>query len=89
MPRPSPLMSRPRPLEELSTDMIRPCPPVARFSLVVGACLVAAAMTLPGCWSQSEGRPAGTIEVKNSRTSSPTAAIEAAKAKAKPSPLGR
>ncbi len=38
-------------------------------------------MVLPGCEPASEGRPAGSIEVKNGRSS--PADIEAAKAKAK------
>jgi hypothetical protein len=54
-----------------------------------GACMIvalglwAAAMALPGCEPPSEGRPAGSIEVKNARSSA--ADIEAAKAKAKSS----
>jgi hypothetical protein len=42
--------------------------------------LGAAAMALPGCEPPSEGRPAGSIEVKNARSSA--ADIEAAKTKA-------
>ena len=53
-----------------------------RMTVALG--LGAAAMALPGCSPPSEGRPAGSIEVKNARTSS--ADIEAAKAKAKSAP---
>jgi hypothetical protein len=44
--------------------------------------LGAAAMALPGCEPPSEGRPAGSIEVKNARSSA--AEIDAAKAKTSP-----
>ena len=56
--------------------------------LSAGICLMitlgvgAATMALPGCGSPSEGRPAGSIEVKNARSSA--ADIEAAKAKSSP-----
>ena len=64
-----------------------------RHFLSAGACMTVAfvlgatAMALPGCGPASEGRPAGSIEVKNGRSS--PADIEAAKAKAKSSPQRR
>jgi hypothetical protein len=56
--------------------------------LSAGVCMIvalgvgAAAMALPGCAPESEGRPAGSIEVKNARKSA--ADIEAAKAQSSP-----
>jgi hypothetical protein len=50
--------------------------------MIVALGLGAAAMALPGCEPPSEGRPAGSIEVKNARSSA--ADIEAAKAKSSP-----
>jgi hypothetical protein len=55
----------------------------AGVCMIVALGLGAAAMALPGCQPPSEGRPAGSIEVKNSRSSA--ADIDAAKAKAKSS----
>jgi hypothetical protein len=55
----------------------------AGVCMIVAIGLGAAAMALPGCEPASEGRPAGSIEVKNSRSSA--ADIDAAKAKAKSS----
>jgi len=55
--------------------------------ITVALGLGAAAMTLPGCSPTSEGRPAGSIEVKNARSS--PADVEAAKAKAKSAPRRR
>jgi hypothetical protein len=49
--------------------------------------LAALAASLPGCEPASEGRPAGSIEVKNARSSQ--ADLDAAKAKAKSSPKRR
>ena len=51
---------------------------------IAALALGAAALALPGCEPPSEGRPAGSIEVKNARSSA--ADIDAAKAKAKSSP---
>ena len=66
-----------------------PAPPMNRPRLLsAGVCMIvalglgAAAMALPGCEPPSEGRPAGSIEVKNARSSA--ADIEAAKAKSSP-----
>jgi hypothetical protein len=56
----------------------------AGFCMIVALSLGAAAMALPGCEPPSEGRPAGSIEVKNARKS--PADIEAAKGKANASP---
>ena len=50
--------------------------------MIIALALGAAAMALPGCEPPSEGRPAGSIEVKNTRKSA--ADVEAAKAKAAP-----
>ena len=55
--------------------------------MIVALGLGAAAMALPGCAPPSEGRPAGSIEVKNARSSA--ADIDAAKAKAKSTPRRR
>jgi hypothetical protein len=49
--------------------------------------LAALAASLPGCEPPSEGRPAGSIEVKNARSSADD--LEAARAKAKSSPKRR
>lgn len=59
----------------------RPCPPgVRRIAvLALGAALIA----LPGCFSQSEGRPAGSIEVKGARSSSAAEAKAQAPARAR------
>jgi hypothetical protein len=54
----------------------------AGICMIVALGLGAAAMALPGCEPPSEGRPAGSIEVKNARSSA--ADIEAAKAKSSP-----
>jgi hypothetical protein len=66
-----------------------PAPPMNRprlFSATVCMNVVlglgVAAVALPGCDSPSEGRPAGSIEVKSTRSSA--ADIDAAKAKASP-----
>ncbi len=53
----------------------------AGICMIVAFWLGAAAIALPGCGPASEGRPAGSIEVKNARSSA--ADIEAVKAKAK------
>jgi hypothetical protein len=81
----------PRVDEVLSQE---PAPPMNRPRLFsAGLCTIvalglgAAAMALPGCEPPSEGRPAGSIEVKNARSSA--ADIDAAKAKAKTSPRRR
>ena len=50
--------------------------------MIVALGLGSAAMALPGCDHPSEGRPAGSIEVKNARSSAVD--IEAAKAKSSP-----
>lgn len=62
--------------------MNRPRPSSARLALLVAVSLGAAALSLPGCQPQSEGRPAGSIEVKNAQA--PDAATEAAKARTSP-----
>jgi hypothetical protein len=54
----------------------------AAVCIIFAVGLGAIAMALPGCGPPSEGRPAGSIEVKNTRSSA--ADIEAAKAKASP-----
>ena len=54
----------------------------AGVCMIVALGLGAATMALPGCEPPSEGRPAGSIEVKNARSSA--ADIEAAKAKSSP-----
>jgi hypothetical protein len=56
----------------------------AGVCMIVTLGLGSATMVLPGCEPPSEGRPAGSIEVKNARSSA--ADIEAEKAKAKSSP---
>ncbi len=53
------------------------------FALGLGA----GAMAIPGCAPQSEGWPAGSIEVKNARST--PADVEAAKAKAGSAPRRR
>ena len=64
-----------------------PRPTPARLGLVVALGLGAALLAAPGCQPQSEGRPAGSIEVKTGRSA--TAEIEKAKAKAQMPPRGR
>jgi hypothetical protein len=64
--------------------MNRPRRLSAAVCMTVALGLGAAALAIPGCQPPSEGRPAGSIEVKNARSSA--ADIEAAKAKAKSSP---
>jgi hypothetical protein len=59
----------------------------AGVCMTVALGLGAAAMALPGCDPPSEGRPAGSIEVKKGRSS--PADIDEAKAKAKSSPRRR
>jgi hypothetical protein len=59
----------------------------AGVCMTVALGLGAGAMALPGCEPPSEGRPAGSIEVKNARSS--PADVDAAKAKAKSSPRRR
>jgi hypothetical protein len=59
----------------------------AGLCITVALGLGAAATALSGCSPPSEGRPAGSIEVKNARTSS--ADVDAAKAKAKSGPRRR
>ena len=55
--------------------------------MTVASGLGAAVMTLPGCGPTSEGRPAGSIEVKNARSSQ--ADVDTLKAKSKSSPQRR
>ena len=64
--------------------MNRPRRLSAAVCMIVALGLGAAALAIPGCQPPSEGRPAGSIEVKNARSSA--ADIESAKAKAKSSP---
>jgi hypothetical protein len=59
----------------------------AGVCMTVALGLGAGALVLPGCQPPSEGRPAGSIEVKNGRSSPDD--IEAAKAKAKSAPRKR
>ncbi len=54
----------------------------AAVCMTVALGLGAAAMAIPGCEPSSEGRPAGSIEVKSPRSSA--ADIKAAKAKSSP-----
>jgi hypothetical protein len=54
----------------------------AGVCMIVALGLGAAALAIPGCQPPSEGRPAGSIEVKNARSSATD--IEAAKAKSSP-----
>ena len=56
----------------------------ASVCMMVALGIGSTTMVLPGCEPPSEGRPAGSIEVKNARKSA--ADIEAAKAKVKSSP---
>jgi hypothetical protein len=68
--------------QEPVLPMNRPRLISAGFWMIVALGLGAAASSLPGCDPASEGRPAGSIEVKNARSTA--ADIEAAKAKASP-----
>ncbi len=70
------------PFQEPAPPMNRPRLHFAAVCMIVALGLGAAAMALVGCEPASEGRPAGSIEVKNARSSA--ADIEAAKAKSSP-----
>ena len=59
--------------------MSRPRPVSAGIRLIVAIGLGAATVSLPGCFFQDEGRPAGSIEVKNAGMS--PADVKALKAK--------